>query len=217
MPRKKRKLRKEALLGSNFVVPTSLLVNSFLEKFRFWSILGLDRESVIRVLGSQYRPSAPRTAGSPLLAYVDSVSNNQVIYYIGTDQDLLLLWWNGDPWRTLDLTATTGGPKASALGPMVAPANSGLFYLGTDGNIYQFRVSGSTSTPGSWHSANISAIAGAPSAMPGAMMFGYIDPTINQQLVYYIGADQHAHLFWWNPDPRRTIDITGLTSAPNVL
>jgi hypothetical protein len=156
-------------------------------------------------------------AGSPLLAYTDPISNNGVLYYIGADQDVHLLWWNGDPWRTLDLTAATGGPKASALAPMVAPAANGFFYLGTDANVYQFWTAGSTSDAGAWHSANISAIANAPAAIPGSMMFGYIDPISNGPSVYYIGSDQHVHLLWWTADPWRTLDITAVTTGPNVL
>ncbi len=155
-------------------------------------------------------------AGSSLLAYTDSVANNQVVYYIGADQHVHLLWWNGDPWKTIDLTSTVGGATASALAPMVVTYSNGFFYLGTDGNIWQLWTTGSTSDPSAWRASNISAIAGAPAAIPGSMMLGYIDPTNNGQAVYYIGTEQHIHLLWWMADPWRTIDITAVTSGPNV-
>jgi hypothetical protein len=155
-------------------------------------------------------------AGSSLLAYTDPVSNNQVVYYVGADQHVHLLWWNGDPWHTIDLTATAGGANASALAPMAVTYNNGFFYLGTDGNIWQLWTTGSTSTPSAWHAPNISAIAGSPAANPGTPMLGYVDPTTNGQAVYYIGSDQHVHLLWWTSDPWHTIDLTATTGGPNV-
>src|SRR5262249_3910842 len=156
-------------------------------------------------------------AGSSLLAYTDPVSNNQVVYYIGSDQHVHLLYWNGDPWHTIDLTAITGGANASALSPMVVTYNNGFFYLGTDGNIWQLWTTGSTSNPSAWRAPNISAIAGAPATIPGTMMLGYVDPITNGQAVFYIGSDQHIHLLWWTSDPWHTFDLTATTGGPSVL
>jgi hypothetical protein len=161
---------------------------------------------------------APLAAtGSTLFSYTDAISNNQDVYYVGSDQHVHLLWWNGDPWRTLDLTATTGGPNAVAGTPFVRYNNGNAFaYLGTDGNVNLFWNNSSSSTGSGWHSGSLTGIAGAPLAATGSTLFSYTDAISNNQDVYYVGSDQHVHLLWWNGDPWRTLDLTATTGGPTV-
>jgi len=87
-------------------------------------------------------------AGSALLAYTDQVSNNQDVYYVGTDQHMHLLWWNGDPWKTLDLTAITGAPSAQPGFQFVRTNNSNSFYFLTLAPTSIFICCGGRSTRG---------------------------------------------------------------------
>lgn len=112
-------------------------------------------------------------SGSALYGYTDPISGNLDVLYVGADQHLHLLWWNGDPWRTLDLTSQTGGPNVAA-GVAVIRANNtnNLFYLGMDGNVYIAFNNGSTSTASGWHTASITSIAGAPLGAAANTLFG---------------------------------------------
>jgi hypothetical protein len=154
---------------------------------------------------------------STLFAYTDSSSGNQNVIYVGQDQHLHLLWWNGDPWRTIDITSAASGPTVLVATPMVAtnPGND-FYYIGTDGNVYIAWNSSSSSTASGWHTASITTIAGAPAANTTSGLYGYTDPVSGNLVVLYVGTDQHLHLLWWNGDPWRTIDLSSTTGGPTV-
>jgi RHS repeat-associated protein len=149
------------------------------------------------------------TSASSLYAYTDPY-NTQDVYYVGTDQHVHLLWYDGTSWHTNDLTGATGGSAVRA-GTLFVRTNTGnsIYYLGADGSVWQSWNNGNSSNVSGWHSASLNGIATAPSGGTGNSLYAYTDPvSSNQADVYYVGSDQHVHLLWWNGDPWHTVDVS---------
>ena len=161
--------------------------------------------------------AAAAASATQLYSYIDG-SNNQDVFYVGTDGHVHQLWWNGDPWKTADLTTATGGANAVAGTLFTRPnGGTGMVYVGTDGNVwFLWNSSGNTATTSAWHSASLSGIAGAPAAASATQLYSYLDGS-NNQVVLYVGTDGHVHELWWNGDPWKTADLTALTGGPNAV
>ena len=128
-----------------------------------------------------------------------------------------MLWWNGDPWHTIDLTSQTAGPDIAAGFPIIQTnAGNGFYYLGSDANVYIAFNNGSSSSASGWNTASITNIAGSPIASEGTRLYGYTDPVSGALNVYDVDSSQHLRLLWWAGDPWHTIDITAQTGGPPV-
>jgi hypothetical protein len=152
-------------------------------------------------------------AGTPLASQVDTVTNTIEVYYLGSNQHVYQLWWNG-VWHTADLTVFTGAPNAAAGSPLVSQIDTILnhpevYYLGSNQHVYQLWWNGT------WHFADVTALAGAPNAAAGTALASQVDTVTNTIEVYYLGPNQNVYQLWWN-GVWHTADLTVFTGAPNA-
>ncbi|MBZ5504323.1 MAG: hypothetical protein LAO78_02450 [Acidobacteriia bacterium] len=146
-------------------------------------------------------------AGSPLTVLHDPLANTMELEYIGTDQHVHLLFYDG-LWHTEDLTAMTGALNAAANSGLASEVNTignsvEVHYIGTDQHIHTLWYNGT------WHVADLTAITGAPNAVSGSPLTAVVDTITNTVEVEYVGADEHVHQLWYN-GLWHTADLTTL-------
>jgi hypothetical protein len=183
-----------------------------------WNNSSASTASGWKVTNLTVNAGAPIAAtGSTLLGYTDPVSGNGNTYYVGSDQHIHLLAYNGTSEVNVDVTAATGGPNAVAGTPFVQMYGSnGFSYLGTDGNVWWTWNNSSATTVSGWKLTNLTKNAGAPFAITGSTLLGYTDPVSGNGNTYYVGSDQHVHVLAYNGTTEINVDITAATSGPNV-
>jgi hypothetical protein len=157
-------------------------------------------------------PSASSTGG--IKTAFDSVSGTMEVHYIGTDQHVHTLWYNGT-WHTTDLTTTTGALNAISGSPLTVTRDTlfntqDVHYIGTDQHVHLLWYDGS------WHTEDLSAMAGAPNAASNSRLAADFNTLANTVEVHYLGTDQHIHSFWYN-GTWHTTDLMTTTGALNAV
>ena len=99
-----------------------------------------------------------------LAVQVDTITHTAEAYFIGTNQHVYELWWNG-VWHTADVTAAAGAPVATAGSPLAVQVDTitntvEAYFIGTNQHVYELWWNGV------WHTADVTAAAGAPNAIP---------------------------------------------------
>ena len=92
--------------------------------------------------------------GLPSAVFAASYS---LVYYLGTDQHVHELRYNGSSWATTDLETATGAPSAASESSLVGNpygSSDNIYYVAVDGDIHDFTFYGS---PASWHTLDITA------------------------------------------------------------
>jgi len=157
----------------------------------------------LAVIGGPAPNAAP---GSALAGYV--LGTTQHVIYLGTDNHVRELWWDGTNWNHNDLTlAASGGPApnaapGSALAGYVLGTTQHVIYRGTDNHVRELWWDGS------WHHNDLTlAVVGgpAPNAAAGSHLDGYI--LGGTQHVNYLGTDNHVHELWWDGAAWRHNDL----------
>jgi hypothetical protein len=146
--------------------------------------------------------------GSPLTVLHDPLANTIELEYIGTDQHVHLLFYDG-LWHTQDLTTTTGAINAAANSGLASEVNTiansvEVHYIGTDQHVHTLWYNGT------WHIADLTVATGAPNAVSGSPLTAAVNSIANSVEVEYVGADQHVHQLWYN-GLWHTADLTALT------
>lgn len=158
--------------------------------------------------------NAPLAApGSALSSGPNSIANSQEVEYLGVDQHVHALFYNGSTWQPADLTSFAGAPLAAPGTSIAANFNSiantkEVEYLGNDQHVYQLWYSGT------WQIRDLTALAGAPLAAPRSALTDTFNSTVNTQEVKYIGTDQHVYAFFYNGLTWQIADLTSFTGAP---
>lgn len=150
------------------------------------------------------------STGSPLDGYITTSPNQQHVNYIGVDNHVHALVYDGS-WTHHDLSAETGAPPAadgSALDGYTSPGQQHVNYIGTDNHVHEVVYKG-----GAWVHADLTFEASAPPAARGSTLDGYI--TSGQQHVNYIGTDRQVHELVYKGDWSHA-DLTALSGAPAV-
>jgi hypothetical protein len=144
----------------------------------------------------------------------DSVAGTMEVHYIGTDQHVHALWYNGT-WHTTDLTSTTGALNAIAGSPLTVVHDTlfnaqDVHYIGTDQHVHLLWYDGS------WHTEDLSSMAGALNAAANSRLAADFNSLANTTEVHYLGTDQHIHSFWYN-GTWHTTDLMATTGALNAV
>lgn len=96
-------------------------------------------------------------------------------------------------------TAAAGSPLADLLDTIYRTPD--VSYLGEDRHVHiQY-------FDGSWHTTDVTAAAGAPNAAAGSPLADLLDTIYGTPDVFYLGADQHVHLLYFN-GRWHTTDVT---------
>jgi hypothetical protein len=137
--------------------------------------------------------SPPAASGSPVVGYVTPWNNQQQVVYLGNDNDIHQLFWNGQQWNSSDLTQLTGAPA-----PIARSALTGYFttynqqqhinYIGTDYHVHELVWAN-----GHWNHNDLTHSTGAPAAALGTRLVGYETAYNNQQHVFFIDTNIHVH------------------------
>jgi hypothetical protein len=160
--------------------------------------------------------------GGRLTGFVDTTFGTLEIYYADRSRHIRQLTWanNGTGWHTNDLTALTGAPLTASKGALMSYLDQVLgslqvFYVDANQHVRQL---GWSNNGLGWQSADISGLAGAPSAAVGGGLTGFSDPLFGSLEVYYTDVNQHVRQLNWSNNGLgwHSADISGLAGAPNA-
>ena len=160
---------------------------------------------------------APNAAsGSSLAVHVNTITNTDEVFYLGTDQHVHQLWQSSGVWHAANPTAAAGAPNAVSGSRVVVQVNTiantdEVFYLGTDQHVHELWQSA-----GVWHAADPTAAAGAPNAVSGSSLVAHINTIASTDEVFYLGSDQHVHELWASGGVWHAADPTAAAGAPNA-
>ena len=155
---------------------------------------------------------APAAAsGSALDGYETTFNQQQHINYTDANGHVHELVYD-NAWHHNDLTALAGAPPAArgaAMDSYETTFNNQqhVNYLGTDNHIHELAYIGS------WKHNDLTALAGAPAAVPGSAIDGYSTTFNNQQHVNYLDGAGHVHELYYISSWKHN-DLTQLTNAP---
>jgi RHS repeat-associated protein len=134
-------------------------------------------------------------------------------FYVGTNQHLITIYWNGSIWTTADLTSTTGGAVAvSGSSVVTSVPNVGgtplmTFYEGSNQHVYSvYWFTGNNS----WQSLDFTAFTGATN-VAAALTALNSDPAGPHS--FYFGSNQHLDDINWNGSAWVNSDLTTFTGA----
>ena len=142
---------------------------------------------------------------SALTSFFNPYTNQQEIVYIGTDQNVSMIYYTpgSQNWASQNMTTASGATvqpaSRSALASFFNPyANQQeIAYVGTDQNVHLIYY-----TPDflAWADQNITTASSA-TVQPalGSALTSFFNPYTNQQEIVYIGTDQNVHLIYYTP------------------
>ncbi len=144
----------------------------------------------------------PAASGSALAGYATAFNQQQHVNYVGFDGHIHELVYDGS-WKHNDLTqqaSVPGAPDApnaalgSALNSFSTEFNEQqhVHYLSADGDVHELFYDGR------WQHSDLTQITGAPKALVGAGLGGYVTNFNSQQHVNYIGADNRVHELFYD-------------------
>jgi hypothetical protein len=162
---------------------------------------------------------APKAAtGSALASLYDPNSNTVRVDYVGTDQHIHQLSWNGIGWSSNDLTAAaTGAPIAATGSSLATDVNFynntvELYYIANNQTVQEL------SWNGVWNSENPSGVAGAPKATVGSPLASVVNLVAGAVMVHYVSTDDHVHeLLTYDWTYWGTKDINNESGAPKAV
>ncbi|MFF3543983.1 hypothetical protein [Streptomyces platensis] len=152
---------------------------------------------------------SPPETKSPPVGYVHPGDGIQHVNYLGSDDHVHELWWNG-AWHDTDLCTMTDAPTGAfdvPSGYVHLDGTQHVNYLGTDEHVHELWWNGA------WHHNDLSVAAGAPAGVQATRVGrGYAHPGDRTQHVPYLGSDNHVHELWWD-DGWHHNDLTAAAGA----
>ncbi len=184
----------------------------------------------LTLAGGPEMPGAPPPTpgnGSPLIGYVSPWNSQQHVDFIGTDNNVHELMFNGTPpWLPTNLTASAG-PETNGMTPIIEGGSrldgyisawnqqQHVNFVGTDGHVYELMYDTK------WHLNDLTSLAGpeassgtSPTAAPGTATDGYTSDWNQQQHVNFIGTDGDVHEFMYDSSWHATDLTSAASSAP---
>jgi len=138
--------------------------------------------------------------GSALVSYVWEEQKTQGVLYLSSDGHIHDLSWDKkDGWGAEDPIALTNAPAAvggSALTCYVwnDQRTQHVFYLSANDHVHQL----SWDEQHGWrHVGDLTAMTGAPKAVRGSALSGFVWSDHRTLHVFYLSEDDHIHEFWW--------------------
>lgn len=140
-----------------------------------------------------YYTGAPAVAsGSQMAAYQDSSGRTYVVY-VGTNQHLEVVYYNGG-WYAEDLTSTYSGTPPATTTPIVMANGGDFFYFDSNGHVHEATVSNGSWA--AWTTLDITGGVGAPGATSNSRLFASFNPSTWTTSIYDEGSDQELHRQW---------------------
>jgi hypothetical protein len=136
----------------------------------------------------------------------------QHVTYAGRDSHVYELWWDSNGWHYNDLTAAMGAPLAQVnrdASGYVFPSGETqhVNYLGLDNHIHELWWDNS-----GWHHNDLTAIMASPASTAfGPAPTGYV--FAGTRHVNYLGSDNHIRELWWDSGGWHHSDLTSAAGA----
>jgi Fungal fucose-specific lectin len=149
------------------------------------------------------------SSGSGLTSWAISVTGHAT-YYIGANQHVYELYWNGSTWTNGDITAATGNNLAasnSSLTSWTGATTHGVYFIGANQHIYELYFNGTV-----WSSGDLTAATGNTLAATNSALTGWASSS-SGHAVYYEGTNQHIYELYWNGSAWTNGDVTAATSG----
>jgi hypothetical protein len=152
-------------------------------------------------------------AGTVIDGYQTAFNNQQHVNFVGTDNHVHELYYNG-AWHHNDLTQITGVPAVAAGGRTDGYATTfnsqqHVNFIGTDNHVHELYYDGA------WHHNDLTQITGAPAATARSAIDGYETAFNGQQHVNFVGADSDLHELYYDGAWHHN-NLTQITNAPAV-
>jgi hypothetical protein len=153
-------------------------------------------------------------AGTTLSSDYNKLANTLEVEYIGSNQHVYQLWYNGTVWHSADLSTTAGTSNAAPGSGLTSFYNQiantmQVVYIGSNQHLYQLSYNGT-----SWSGSDLTAATGAPSAATGTVLSSDYNRLANTMEVEYIGSNQHVYQLWYEVAGWHWADLTALAGAP---
>jgi hypothetical protein len=135
--------------------------------------------------------------GGALSSFV-SGTQEHVLYFGANEHVYQLVTKTGGGWTYSDLTVLASGTLAasgSPLGSFNDSLGQHVFYIGTNGHIYQLYYAYSSKT---WVAQDLTASTGAPPAASSSRLAAF-DDLQSQAHVFYMGANAHIYQLYTHP------------------
>lgn len=136
------------------------------------------------------------------------------VYYLGADNHVHELAFDGSLWNHKDLTAETTAPVAAPGSALLSfGVNAGsvdharVYYLTGDNLLYELKWNGST-----WSATNLTNTTSAPSVAPGTALAGYSADT-DRPRVFYFDSLNHLHQTYWTGSSWMDQDLVDTVAA----
>ena len=149
--------------------------------------------------------------GSALASYVTN-DPYQCICYVGSADNHVhqLAYLGSGGWYDNDLTQIAAGitgsinaTVGSALTAYCTQDNvQAVAYIGTDGHVHQLACTGN------WGDHDLTQVAGAVLPAAGTLLTSYLGSSPREQMISYIGADNHVHQLTWSGSAWSDLDLT---------
>lgn len=157
----------------------------------------------------------PAVSGSPLT----SINGQEQVFYLGTNQHVMHLFFSSPAWENQDLTAITDGDLPAMGTSLSSNYNSNdanpwqLYFVGTNQHVYQLYCCSS-----SWQIQDITAQTSAPTAAGSGSLTSVGTSDSSADHVFYLASDNHVHEnYFVNGSPaawHTTDDTAKATGAP---
>jgi RHS repeat-associated protein len=150
--------------------------------------------------------------GTPLTAFLNAPSDSY--FYLGTNNHIYELLWNGSSMSNLDLTGLSGGPPAISGSKLSSYNNAGnpvVIYQGANQHIYGIYFNGSNWTDSDYTAMASTTIAGAS----GTALTSFLNAPSESN--FYLGADNHVYELLWNGSSTSNLDLTALSGGPPAI
>ncbi len=162
----------------------------------------------------------PPNASSNLADLLDPTDRTVDVFSVGADQHVHQFSYSpSSGWHTSDVTVLAGAPLAASQSRVsnvfdTIDGTPDVFYVGIDQHINLLWF---TPSSGQWHTTDVTAKTGGELAEIGSPLTSLMDTISGTPDVFYVGVDQHVHLFRFVPSwGWQTTDLTIKTGAPSA-
>jgi Pro-kumamolisin, activation domain len=164
---------------------------------------------------------APAAAGSLLDGYATGFNEQQHVNYFDGSGHVHELWYsNGVGWGPSDLTSAAGGAPPAFAGSAIDGYATGfneqqhVNYFDGAGHVHELWYMNGVG----WRPSDLTAAAGAPTAVAGSAIDGYATEFNEQQHINYLDGTGHVHELWYsNGVGWRHNPLTQTAGAPTAV
>jgi hypothetical protein len=157
--------------------------------------------------------SVPVT-NSPLTSYTSTGAGHSV-YYLGADQHIHELNFNGTSWHDGDLTIASGAgilpATTTALTAFIASSGGiSVYYVGTNQHLYELNFNLTR-----WNNGDLTAAGAGPLALLGTGLSSFMASSGGIS-VYYVSTNQHLHEMNFNRSVWHDGDLTAASGTGTI-